>query len=258
MFGIFDSGAGGLSIVNLLRKKFANANFIYLGDTAHFPYGEKSKDNIELYADRNTHFLLKKGAKVIIIACHTASSLAADYLRNKYKKVLIYDVIEPTVEYINKQDFNRIGIIGTRATINSKIYNKKLKLDLKNIIQQSCPLLVSLIEENWIDTPEMFSILNYYLSPFKKEKIDGLVLSCTHYSLIKNQVQKILGPKIDIIDPAEILIEKLAENINNFKNEDSQERFYVTDYPLKFTNLSKAFLGKTTKIKKINLEKNDN
>ena len=243
MFGIFDSGVGGLSVVALLKKRFAEAGFIYLGDTDHFPYGEKSKESIQDYAYKNTCFLLNQGATIIIIACHTASALAADYLRKKFKGIPIYDVISPTIKEVSRLNLNRIGIIGTRATIQSGIYEKKINSCV--IISQSCPLLVSLIEEGWVDRPETYSILKHYLLPLKKQKIEGLVLSCTHYSLIKKQIKKILGSKIKIIDPAEILFDNLNFDSGRLIEEKNKKKeFWVTNSPLRFQKLSKIFLGK--------------
>lgn len=253
MFGIFDSGVGGLSIFRLLERKFPEAGFLYLGDTAHFPYGNKSRAAIRDYALKNTEFLLKRGAKVIIIACHTASSLAADYLRRKFKNVPIYDVITPTVQEVLELDIKRIGIIGTRATVESKIYDKKiLKTKKILIVSQACPLLVSLIEEGWLDRPEMLSVLKYYLLPLKRQKIESLILSCTHYSLIRKEIQDVIGKDIKLIDPAKVLVKYLEKDgIQISRHERTYREFWVTDFPRRFQELSKIFLGKEVKVKKI-------
>jgi len=251
MFGIFDSGVGGLSVVALLKKRFAEASFVYLGDTAHFPYGNKSKENIQDYARENTRFLLNQGATIIIIACHTASALTADYLRKEFKGVPIYDVITPTIKEVLRLNFNHtIGVIGTRATIQSGIYEKKI--NSCTVVSQSCPLLVSLIEEGWINKPETFSILRHYLLPLKKKEIEGLILSCTHYSLIKKQIRKVLGSQIKLIDPAKILVDSLNFNEDQLiERKDKKEEFWVTDFPLRFQKLSKIFLGKEIIARKI-------
>ena len=253
MFGIFDSGVGGLSVFRLLKEAFPEAGFIYLGDTAHFPYGEKSTEAIRDYAYKNTQFLLEKGAKVIVIACHTASALAADYLRTRFKDVPIYDVINPTIKQVLNSEIKRLGVIGTRATIDSKIYERKLKLKGKHIwiFPKACPLLVSLIEEGWVKKPETFSILKYYLSPLANKKIESLILSCTHYSLIESTIKKILDPRIEIIEPAKVLTKTLIIELDKTKTNQSNkdtEEFWVTDYPLKFEKLSKLFLGKKIKV----------
>ncbi len=253
MFGIFDSGVGGLSVAVLLKKRFAEAGFIYLGDTAHFPYGDKSKENIQNYAYKNTRFLIDQGATIIIVACHTASALTADYLKEEFQGIPIYDVITPTIKEVLGLNIDRIGIIGTRATIKSGIYEKKI--NSRAIISQSCPLLVSLIEEGWINKPETFSILEHYLLPLKKQKIKGLILSCTHYSLIKKQIEKILGPQVKLIDPAEILVNNLNFNKNQLIwNKNKKEEFWVTDFPLRFQELSKIFLGRKIIARNMNYE----
>ncbi len=253
MFGIFDSGVGGLSIVASLKKRFAEAGFIYLGDTAHFPYGDKSKESIQNYAYKNTRFLLDQGATIIIIACHTASALATDYLRKEFRGIPIYDVITPTVKEILRLNLNRVGVIGTRATIQSGIYEKKIIYRV--IISHACPLFVSLIEEGWVDRPETFSILKHYLAPFKKEEVEGLILSCTHYSLIKKQIEKVVGPQIKLIDPAKILIDSLTFNNDQLSGkQDKKRKFWVTDFPLRFQKLSKIFLGKEIIAKNLKLK----
>jgi glutamate racemase len=250
MFGIFDSGVGGLSVAVLLKKRFADAGFIYLGDTAHFPYGDKSKENIQDYAYKNTRFLLDQGATVIVIACHTASALAADYLRKEFQGIPIYDVITPTIKKVLRHNIGHIGIIGTRATIKSGVYERKI--NSHTVISQSCPLLVSLIEEGWISRPETFSILGHYLSPLKKQNIKGLILSCTHYSLIKEQIKRILGPQIKLIDPAEILVDSLNFDKDQLVwKKNKKEEFWVTDSPLRFQELSKIFLGREIIAKKL-------
>jgi len=255
MFGIFDSGVGGLSVYRLLERKIPKAGFIYLGDTAHFPYGEKSDKSIKEYAIKNAIFLASKGAKDVIIACHTASALAGSYLRKKEDElgVKIHDVISPTIKKIAYSDIKHLGVIGTRGTINSKTYlNALSKFNIK-VTSQPCPLLVSLIEDGWVKKRETKSILKHYLLPLKKKKIDALVLSCTHYSLLKDDIAKIMGPRVEIIDPAQLLVSELERENNDLNIQDDRKDFYVTDYPSKFSKLSKVFLGKPINVKKITL-----
>ncbi len=256
MFGIFDSGVGGLSVYRLLKDAFPKAGFLYLGDTARFPYGEKSKETIKRFAYQNARFLLSQGADVIIIACHTASSLAADYLKRELKGVPIYDVITPAVHKAVKMEFQRIGVVGTRATISSGIYKKKLlcaNAKIK-IFEQPSPLLVSLIEEGWVRRPETNSVLEHYLVPLKKKRIDSLIISCTHYSLIKPQIKKVLGNNIALIDPAEELAKELQKadrakrKTYPFKR-GQRDKFWVTDSPDHFKRLSKLFLDKATQVR---------
>lgn len=253
MFGIFDSGVGGLSVVRLLQKRLPQAGFIYLGDTAHFPYGEKSREVIGNYAIRNTQFLIDKGARSIIIACHTASALAVNNLRRYFRNIKIYDIITPAIREIISAEYQKIGVIGTRATINSSVYKKKLKPYKVKVISHACPLLVSLIEEGWVDKPETESILQEYLKPLKKEKIEALVLSCTHYSLIEPKIRTIMGPKVRLIDPAKLLMEEIVaegENHDLKKSSKKEKNVYVTDFLSRFEQLGQLFLGEKIKVKK--------
>jgi len=260
MFGIFDSGVGGLSVYRLLEEAFPKAGFIYLGDTAHFPYGEKSEDAIKNFSLKNADFLISRGANIIIIACHTASALASKTLERQFNKkgIKIYNVITPTIEEISHDHINRLGVIGTRGMIQSGTYAKRLEGKGIEVIGQACPLLVSLIEEGWIDKPETFSITKHYLEPLKEKEIDALVLSCTHYSLIRSMIEKIIGPDIKVIDPAKVLIKLLKQKIKNKKivvdKNNKTKEFWVTDFPIKFHALSKVFLKSEVNVKMANLE----
>jgi len=260
MFGIFDSGVGGLSVYRLLEEVFPKAGFIYLGDTAHFPYGEKSENAIKNFSLKNANFLISRGANTIIIACHTASALASKTLEKQFNKkgIKIYNVITPTIEEISHDHIKRLGVIGTRGMIQSGTYTKKLEGKNIEIIAQACPLLVSLIEEGWIDKPETFSILKHYLEPLKEKKIDALVLSCTHYGLIKPLIEKIMGSGVEVIDPAKVLIKSLKQEIKNQKIiidiDNKTKEFWVTDFPTKFSDLSKVFLGFEVNVKTVKIE----
>jgi glutamate racemase len=258
MFGIFDSGVGGLSVYRLLEKKFPKADFIYLGDTAHFPYGEKSDKAIKEYALKNAKFLISKGAKNIIIACHTASAFAGEYLKLKESDlgVKVYDVITPTIKKIANTDIKHLGVIGTRGTINSRTYAKSLEKFNIKVTSQSCPLLVSLIEEGWVGKPETEAILSHYLLPLKNKKIDALVLSCTHYSLLKKDIAKIMGSDVEIIDPAQVLALELEAKVGLLEEEGDKKEFFVTDYPSKFLELSAVFLRKSIEVKKMRIKNN--
>ncbi|MFA6437445.1 MAG: glutamate racemase [Candidatus Paceibacterota bacterium] len=260
MFGIFDSGVGGLSVYRLLEEVFPKAGFIYLGDTAHFPYGEKSEDAIKNFSLKNADFLISHGANIIIIACHTASALASKTLERQFNKkgIKIYNVITPTIEEISHNHIKRLGVIGTRGMIQSGTYAKRLEGKGIEVIGQACPLLVSLIEEGWTDRPETFSITKHYLEPLKEKEIDALVLSCTHYSLIRPMIEKIIGSAdIKVIDPAKVLIKLLKQEIINKKiiidSNNKTKEFWVTDFPTKFQALSRVFLKSEVNVKMVNL-----
>ena len=261
MIGVFDSGIGGLTVVKQIFKELPQYKIVYFGDTDRLPYGTKSPDTIIDYSIQNTEFLIKKGAKIIVVACHTASAVAADILRDKFKDIPIFDVVGPGLEKaLEVSRRKKIGIMGTAATIKSGAHEKFLKnLDPGvKVYLKACPLLVPLIEEGWLKRPETRKILRYYIRPLKQEHIDALVLACTHYPLLKKQIDEISGKQIKVIDPAE----ELALHLKQFleKNPDIKEtlekngktsKFYVSDIPYKFNYLSKLILKKDIDIEKV-------
>ena len=195
MIGIFDSGVGGMTVARAVETLLPDYQIVYYGDLARTPYGSKSTEAIIEYSIHNTEFLLKRGAKVIIIACNSAASVASDILRQKFD-VPIFEVITPAVDRaVASTVSGNIGIIGTRATIRSGIYNQKIKQQAPgfHVFSKACPLLVPLVEEGWIDARETKMILRKYLTPLKQKQIDTLVLGCTHYPLLKDLIQHRMG-----------------------------------------------------------------
>lgn len=264
MIGIFDSGIGGLTVVREIFKVLPQYKIIYFGDTARLPYGTKSKDTIQKFALQDTKFLIKKGAKIIIIACHTASSMAGDYLRQKFPKIPFFDVVFPGVEEAAKVSQNKkIGIIGTSSTIKSQVHAGLLKkIDPKiEVIAQACPLLIPLVEEGWFSRLETRRIIRYYLRPLKLKRIDTLILACTHFPLLEKTIFEILRKKVKIIDPAKFVAQNLKEYLKLhpkiektlFKNK-SEHEFYFSDIPYHFEQFSKKILAKSIKLKKVYLE----
>lgn len=224
MIGVFDSGVGGLTVARELKKYLPRYNLIYFGDAARVPYGNKSQKIIEKYSLENTRFLLNQGADIIVIACHTASALAAKTIRKKHPEVLIFDVIKAGLEKAAAVTKNhKIGIIGTRGTINTKTHENLLRrLDPRlKIFPMACPLFVPLVEEFWCAKPETKRIIKAYLRPLKHSKIDTLVLACTHYPLLKKNLQKFFTSKVRIIDPGVEMALKLKDVIlrdNEYKS----------------------------------------
>lgn len=202
MIGIFDSGIGGMTVVRAVEKLLPHHSLLYFGDTARTPYGTKSNETIIDYSLRNCEFLLKRGAKLIIIACNSASSVATERLREEFD-VPVLEVIQPAAQKaVAQSKSGRIGIIGTKATIRSGVYNKTITA-LKpgsRVFTQSCPLLVPLVEEGWTNKRETKMILRRYLHPFKDKQIDTLILGCTHYPLLKNLIQTRIGKRVTLID----------------------------------------------------------
>lgn len=208
--GVFDSGVGGLTVLRALSERWPNEQFLYLADTARLPYGAKSPETIEQYLVQNLGFLLKEDVKAVIVACNTASTVL---LQKKIPSpVPILNVIMPGARRAAKlTQTGRIGVIGTRATILSNAYVQaahSFNTDIE-VYQQSCPLLVPLIEENWIDDPLTNMVIYRYLQNLLRHPIDTLILGCTHYPILKSSIERVVGPSIQLVDSAAGLIDEL-------------------------------------------------
>lgn len=249
--GIFDSGVGGLTVVREVIEKLPNESIVYFGDTARVPYGTKSPKVIEKFALQDILFLLNHHVKLVVAACHTVSSVVLDQLIQNFH-LPILGVVEPGVKAaLEATKNNRIGVIGTRGTIQSGTYERKLNEKRKglSIVSQSCPLFVPIAEEGWLDGDVTQRIAEVYLKPIQKQKIDTLILGCTHYPLLKPVIQKVLGKKVIIIDSAEEtakLVERRLKliGIENDRPESIQHDFYVSDIPYHFQEIGERFLGR--------------
>lgn len=250
--GIFDSGIGGLTVAKAVMEALTNEDIIYFGDTARVPYGIKSEETVRLYALQITNFLLKKGVKMILIACNTVSASAKEEIIKAAGKIPVLDVITAGTEVaISQTKHSRIGVIGTLATVNSQAYVKAItKIDPEvEIIQQACPLLVPLAEEGWIDNEVAKQTLSFYLEVFKGKQIDSLILGCTHYPLFKEVIPGLLdGNEAKIIDSAESIAKtaKIELNKMGLLNEGGGDfRCFVSDRPQRFQELAERFLGRS-------------
>ena len=262
MIGIFDSGIGGLTVVKEIFKHLPEYQTVYFGDTARTPYGNKSKETIIKYAIQDTEFLLEKEAKIIVVACNTASAVAADELEKKYPDIPIFEVITPAVSKAIKVTNNKhIGVIGTRATIDSHIYEDKIKSAKGGfkIVSQPCPLFVPLVEEGWIKKPVTKIIAKTYLRPLKLQQIGALILGCTHYPLIKNIIQEKIGKRVTLVDPAEQVAlqvkQFLTDNPNLEKTLEKNDRheFYFSDIAPHLSQLVQQWLGEKIKLQLHNI-----
>ena len=191
MLGIFDSGIGGLTVVRALLRSYPQTPFVYLGDTARTPYGNKSPDRVRQYAIEDARFLLERGATDIVIACNTASALALDVLRSTFHDTRFFDVITPAVSAVVSSSWYKVGVIGTRATIGSDIYASRIATakPVVEVTSIACPLFVPLVEEGWVRFPETKRIVRRYLSPLRQKQIDALILGCTHYPLLESVIR---------------------------------------------------------------------
>lgn len=248
--GIFDSGIGGLTVAQALVNYLPKENIIYFGDTAHMPYGEKSTAAIQAYAVKIAHMLLQQECKLILIACNSASAAAYELVKEYIaSKSIVMNVIDPTIRLLKeKYADKRIGLIGTRQTVNSHIYKKKiddLNLDI-TLSSYATNLLASAIEEfgnhRVIDT-----LLEVYLTQPHLQNIDALVLACTHYPVIKERICQHYKHPIDIIDSSEIVAQAVKKQLENSHllnaNGTSTKRFYVSDYTESFAANAKLFFG---------------
>ena len=253
--GVFDSGVGGLTVVKELRKVLPNEKFIYFGDTARVPYGNKSKETIIRFTLENILFLLKQNVKLIIIACNTSSSSALPVIKQFFKIPIMGVVIPAVKEAVYATRNKRIGVIGTRATISSEVYEKEIKrLDPKiRVFSQSCPLFVPLVEEGWWEGEVVEEIVQYYLNPLKKSQIDTLILACTHYPILKKIIRKIMGKDVVLIDSARELameVKKLLEEealLCEEKNKNKELLCFVTDKAESFQRIGEKLLGEKIK-----------
>lgn len=238
MIGIFDSGVGGMTVARAVEQLLPHYPLLYLGDIARTPYGTKSAKRITDYSIENTKFLLDNGAQLIIVACNSASSVATERLRQEFS-VPIIEVISPAVDQaIMHTRSGRIGIIGTRATIRSGVYEGKIvsRNPEYKVFSTPCPLLVPLVEEDWVNKRETKMILRRYLHSLKNRQIDTLVLGCTHYPLLKHLIQPRIGRKVVLIDSSLATAEYLQQYLAGGKvltavpnHDPSLNRYFVTD-----------------------------
>ena len=252
--GIFDSGVGGLTVTDQVQKILPCEDVVYFGDTARVPYGTKSKETVTRFSVENIEFLMTHDVKMVVVACNTASSLSLDFLKRCFRVPMI-GVIEPGVKSaVSSTRNNRIGVIGTRATISSGAYEKAVKkINRKSsVFTTSCPLFVPLVEEGWADKDVTAEIARIYLGPIKAKKIDTLILGCTHYPILKGTIKKVMGDKILLIDSArEVAREaKTVLDSNGLLSRNSvpgQYKFFVSDEPDRFVKIGERFLKRKIK-----------
>ncbi|MFA5070419.1 MAG: glutamate racemase [Patescibacteria group bacterium] len=256
MIGIFDSGLGGLTVVKEFFQKFPAYDTIYFGDTARTPYGNKGPEVIEAYANEDARFLLNRGADMIIVACNTVSAVAYPGLKKKFN-MPIFEVINPAVEAAVKATKNKkIGVIGTRATVNSGMYEKLIKRLDRNIqvFSNPAPLLVPLVEENWLSKAETKMILKKYLYPLQLKQVDTLILGCTHYPFLKSAIAEKMGKRVTLIDSAEEVVKNVAKHLKENPalerklSKSGKHQFYVSDLTPQAESLAKKWFDNKVKL----------
>ena len=260
--GVFDSGIGGLTVVKKISQTFPDENIIYFGDTARVPYGSKSNSTVIEYSIQDARFLMNKGVKIIVAACNTASSVALNAVKKEFNLPVI-GMIEPGAKAAAEKTNNgKIGVIGTRATINNKAYSKEIKKinPALEVYEKACPLFVPLAEEGWIKHAAVYQVAEEYLKELRGKKIDTLVLGCTHYPILSEVIQEVIGTNVKLIDSGVASAEALDKELKRMdlfavRNFSGVQEFYVSDIPIKFKEVAELFFGrKISEIKKIELE----
>lgn len=264
--GVFDSGLGGLTILRQLLNKLPQYSYIYLGDNARVPYGNRSGELIYGFTEQAVDFLLKKNCQLVIIACNTSTTTSLrkiqhEYLPSHYPGRRVLGVVKPVVEEITVGKHGRIGVIGTKATVNSEAFVREIKKVLPNseVFQQACPLLVPFIEDGAKNNKILNLVLREYLGDLLKRNIDTLILACTHYELLKKEIGELVGDKIKVISEGKIIAKKLKEYLDNHKDiekkleKKGRREFYVTDLTPDYDRLMELFLGSHWKAGKLQL-----
>jgi glutamate racemase len=249
--GIFDSGIGGLTVARELMRHLPYENIVYFGDTARVPYGSKSEETIKEYALQDARFLMTHNVKMIVVACNTVASVALQVVQKKCPVPVVGVILPATQAAVKATRMNKIGVIGTQTTIASCAYvNAIHALNPKiTVVAQACPLFVSLAEEGWTHHRATYIIASEYLLPMLSQRIDTLMLGCTHYPLLRDVIQTTVSDRITLIDSgaataAEVERILVEHKLKNPSTARPNHQFYVSDFPQKFQDVSERFLGR--------------
>lgn len=251
--GIFDSGVGGLTVAKEIKRILPHEDLIYFGDTKHLPYGDKSREAIIGYSTKITSFLLEKNCKAIVIACNSATANALkEVLDLVAEKVPVIDVINPVAEKVSYEIHQNVGVIATKATVNSGLYKKSIRKHNKfiKVDEMATPLLVPAIEEGFKNHPITHSIIYNYLSNKKLKNIETLILGCTHYPLLLDEIKQFYGNRVRVIDSPNIVANQLKiilekHQLLNQENPNPKYHFYLSDITKNFEKISRKFFGKS-------------
>ena len=259
--GIFDSGIGGLTVAHAIKTRLPEEEILYFGDTAHLPYGDKSPAAILQFADHISSYLVDQQCKMIIVACNTASAIAFEQLQKKWgNDALMLNVIDPVAESIARnKEIKKLGVIGTKATIRSNAYEQrllKLRPDL-NVASLATPLLVSMIEEGFFDNKLSHTIIEAYLNYPDFKDMDAMILGCTHFPLIRKEIDAFFGGEVDIYDSTDIVAEAAVASLTAHellnKERKNPDRFMVSDYTHSFEQTSRLFFGSEVRLEQLPL-----
>lgn len=258
--GIFDSGIGGLTVASAVHRLLPHETIIYFGDTAHLPYGEKSHDAIRYYSLRICRFLLENKCKAIVVACNSASTAAYEVLLEFFKdKAVFVNVVDPLVESCCNYSYSKVGLIATHATVQSRVYEKQFRKKNEAIHVQSLatPLLAPMIEEGFVHNKISQSVIDTYLSDPALNDIEVLLLACTHYPLIRQEIDEYYKHSIPILDSTDVTAlalkgELAKKNLLNDRKEH-EDHFYVSDYSENFEKTTQLFYPDKINLERMNI-----
>lgn len=246
---VFDSGLGGLTVLKEIRQQLPGENLIYFGDTARVPYGGKSRETVIRYSLEIGQFLQSQNIKMLVIGCNTASAYASDILAKEFQ-IPVFNVIDPLVEELSSEPVKHIAILGTSATIRSGVYQERLAKVLPGVKLTAvpCPLFVPIVEEHFQHHASTRLIIEEYLSPLKGGDVDTVILGCTHYPLLRQQIQDFLGDQVRIVDSAIACAKQIKKgskplSFNKSLSVNDKLKYFVSDDPEKFIRLGEQFLG---------------
>ena len=244
--GVFDSGVGGLTVASGIEGLLPEETLIYFGDTEHLPYGDKSRHAIRSYIANISTFLADRGCKLIVVACNSASSVLDDELL-QHMALPVVNVIDPVVESVVKnKDLRRIGVIGTRRTVRSEAYSAKIKAARPDVelLEKATPLLASVIEEGFYDGEVARLVLSKYLDGM--DRMDALILGCTHYPLLKNTIREIVGDDVLLIDAPDVVASSVKSTLiqmDQVSDQREDHQFFVSDLTENFQEMARLFFG---------------
>lgn len=261
--GVFDSGIGGLTVVRALLEQLPHENIVYFGDTARVPYGPKSAQVVREYTLDDVDFLLSKNVKMIVVACNTVSAVALDVVQKRAHMPVCGVIIPGAADAVKQSVTGRIGVIGTIGTIASNAYTNAIMQErpLAHVFSKACPLFVPLVEEGWTEHRATEMIALEYLFPLMTQKIDTLVLGCTHYPLLKPILRDVTKGTVRLIDSAEataaaVKVMLTEQKLLNTNTQNPNVQFFVSDAPDKFTSIGEKFFGRTLGVvKKVSIGK---
>ncbi len=258
--GIFDSGIGGLTVANAIIHKLPQEEIIYFGDTAHVPYGDKSADAIRYYCLRIAKFLLEKNCKMIVVACNSASSVGYHVLTDFFKgQALFVNVVDPLVEAAAARPYSKVGVIATKATIQSDIYRRQLlsRVPIMDVFSLATPLLAPMIEEGYVTNDISQVILENYLTNPGFDGIEAMLLACTHYPLIHKNIEAFFNNKVKVLDATEVVADEVYDRLARYQLLNDQKRqchqFFVSDYSPSFEETTRIFYKEDIQLEQCNL-----